>query len=167
MLIDAMELTKGKLQKMKEDERAILLFVYEDREQLVKGGFVDKMKKLGDLVQIAIVKVDQKEFKRKSIRFMPMGGAKEKENWKEWKYESSLEQIIELLYENIEDNSRKMNAADYQLQLQTTFQKEKIPMILLYEKGEVLLSFRVFTNMKKYQKTIDFYSWKDPIMEIR
>lgn len=52
-----------------------------------------------------------------------MGGPKEKENWKEWKYDSKLEQIIEMLYENIEDNSRKLNAGDYQFQLSSSFQK--------------------------------------------
>lgn len=108
-----MELTKAKMAKIKEDERAALIFIYEEKEQLLQNGFIEILKKLGDLVSIAVAKVDFKDFKKKSIIFLPMGDSKEKEKQKEFKFDSTLQQIIELLYENIEDNSRKMNPTDY------------------------------------------------------
>jgi len=49
-MVDSMELTKSKLSGMKEDERAVLIFIYEDRDQLIRTGFIEKVKKLGDLI---------------------------------------------------------------------------------------------------------------------
>ena len=92
------------------------------------------------------------------LKLFPIGTSKKERSKIFFEEGISTEEFKSEISDLLEDQSRGFSTMkDFQLYLASTFQEEKIPIIMMHNSKETSISWRVFTHLTEFTDRIKFF----------